>query len=78
MIRCGMPSTSVRTFRDGRDKFDNCLDALAEMERHVPGMKQEARELVERTNTVRKVKSGPDFVDLKQFGASRAKDEAPF
>ncbi len=44
------------------------------MERHVPGMKQEARELVERTNTVRKVKSGPDFVDLKQFGASRAKE----
>ena len=63
---------SIRTFNDGREKFSNCLDALAEMEEHVPGMKHDAREMVERTNKVRKVESGPDFVDLKDYGSGRA------
>ncbi|MBO4887179.1 MAG: hypothetical protein J5589_02555 [Firmicutes bacterium] len=66
---------SVRTFQDGRDKFDNCLDALSVMNKHVPGMKQDADELVARTNEVRKAKPGQkDFVDLENYGAERARE----
>ena len=54
--------------------FDNCLDALSVMNKHVPGMKQDADELVARTNEVRKAKPGQkDFVDLDRYGSARAK-----
>ena len=66
---------SVRVFQDGRDKFDNCLDALSVMKKNVPGMEQDARELVERTNEVRKVSQGDDnYVDLENYGAERARE----
>ena len=64
---------SVRTFQDGKDKFDNCLDALSIVNGHVPGLAGEASKLVERTNTVRKTKPGDEYyVDLNHYGTARA------
>ena len=64
---------SVRTFEEGRARFGNCMDALSVVSSHVPGLTPYAKDLVDRTNHVRGVKPGdPDFVDLKEYGVSRA------
>lgn len=67
---------SVRTFEDGRSKFDNCLDALSIINDNIPGLKEDCKKLVDRTNEVRKVKEGDDdFVDLDFYGSKRAQAE---
>ena len=69
---------SVRTFQDSQDRFDNSIDALAIANEHVPGLKQYAKEIVDRTNEVRKTKPGDEhFVDLAAYGAERARLHAP-
>ena len=63
----------VRTYEEGRARYDNCMDALAVAVDHVPGIKPYADAIVNRTNTVRKVNEGDkNYVDLKNFGASHA------
>ena len=65
----------VRTYDEGRARFNNCMDALAVASDSVPGLKQYADELVNRTNFVRKVHEGdPDYIDLKNFGAANAEN----
>ena len=66
---------SVRTYEEGRSRFDNCMDALSIMKDNVSGIGNNADSIVERTNSVRKVQSGQkDFVDLKNFGAKHAEE----
>ena len=69
---------SMRTFTDSQNRFDNSMDALSVMSDHVPGFKPYARELVRRTNHVRKVQPGDEnYVDLSHFGVERARTHAP-
>lgn len=66
---------SVRTFEEGRNRYDNCMDALSVVNDHVSGLRDYAKQIVDRTNKVRDVKEGDEhFVDLKDFGASRAEN----
>ncbi|MBO6159494.1 MAG: hypothetical protein J6P72_09610 [Firmicutes bacterium] len=65
---------NVRTFEGGRQRFDNCMDAMAILALHVPGMHQEAKAMEDRVNEVRKAPEGhEDHLDLRaNYGAERA------
>ena len=65
MIRCGMLSTLVRTFKDGRDKFDNCL---AIIEKVCKNRKQIATNPVTMGNTSEMYMSYP--VEVTVGGAT--------
>lgn len=54
------------------------MDALSIMNAHVPGFRPYAKELVDKTNRVRKVHAGDKhFVDLSDYGTARAKAAVP-
>ena len=66
----------VRTFEDGRDKFSCCVDSVALINKYVPGLKQEAKEMADRINTVRKTHDGDEYyVDLDKLGLQHAQQE---
>ena len=69
---------SLRAFSSSQARFDNGIDALAVAARHVPGLVQFAREIVDRTNEVRKAQPGDKgFVSLADYGTERALAHAP-
>ena len=67
---------SVRHSEDGRDRFDNALDALAILKKTIPGMKDNINLIVERINVVRRSANPKSeyHVDLEKYGVDRAKE----
>ena len=67
----------VRSSQDGRDRFDNAMDALS-----IVGLfsrdaeRMDVKELVTRVNTVRDAKtaSNKDYVSMRRYGGERAKN----
>ncbi len=69
---------SVRRTDDGKERFNNCMDSLAILKKHVPGggMQEEAKKLVDRVNEVRKAPEAgqKNHLDLSAYGGQRAKE----
>lgn len=66
---------SVRRTDDGKERFNNCMDALAILNNHVPGLRLDVKEHEDRINEVRKAPVGhKNHLDLSQFGADRAEE----
>ena len=69
---------SMRTYQSSQDRFDNSIDVLSVVNDHVPGLRRFAKQVVDKTNLVRKVKPGdPNFVDISAYGTERALRHAP-
>lgn len=69
---------SIRSITSSQKRFDNSIDVLAVANEHVPGLKPYAKEIVDRTNTVRKARpESKSYVDLSQYGTQRARANAP-
>ena len=67
---------SVRRSDDGKARFDNALDAMAIVDKYIPGSRNFVNEQVERIRKVRDVEKGNKFyVDLKNYGAENAKNK---
>lgn len=64
----------VRRTDDGKERFNNSLDALAILDKYVPGAHDMALELVGRINSVRNAdnEKNKNYVDLDNFGPKRA------
>nr|MCR5419368.1 hypothetical protein [Lachnospiraceae bacterium] len=59
---------------DGKERFNNAVDALAILSRNAPSMQQHARVFVTNINRIRKVEEGHEkFVNLDDFGTERAR-----
>ena len=67
---------SVRGSDDGKERFDNALDALGVLYRNVPGLRSHIDELVDKTNRVRGAKdpNHKDHVDIEKYGNERARE----
>lgn len=64
---------SVRITDDGKERFGNCMDALAVASRRVPGLRKDAKAHEDRVNEVRNAPEGHrDHLDLSRFGADRS------
>ena len=65
---------SIRFSDDGNDRFDNSLDALGILYKHVPGLRPQIDMMVERINIVRKSQNPAhkNHVDINKYGADRA------
>ena len=64
---------SVRITDDGKERFGNCMDALAVLSRRVPGLRKDAQAHEDRVNEVRNAPEGHrDHLDLSRFGADRS------
>ena len=73
---------AVRTTNEGQYRYENAMDALSILVDEAPKTKDQAMEIVNKTNKVRKVKeSSKDYVDLINYGEMRAaqslKDRQP-
>ena len=71
---------SVRRSDDGKERFNNALDALAVLNKHVKGAESITKDIVGRINQVRNANNEmhKDYVDIDNFGpkrAARAKEE---
>ncbi|GEM_PF-2135569 len=65
---------SSRTYFDGRERFDNAMDALSILCDYAPGMKSIAEVLTKKINAKREVnKDDLKYVRLTDFGLDRAK-----
>ena len=67
----------VRSSQDGRDRFDNAMDALSIVSLFSrDAERMDVKELVTRVNTVRDAKtaSNKDFVSMRKHGGERAKN----
>ncbi|MCR5103666.1 MAG: hypothetical protein K6B68_04330 [Eubacterium sp.] len=65
---------SVRVRDNGKARFENAVDALAIINKYVPGSHTIVEGQVNRINGVRKVKAGDRyFIDIEQHGANNAK-----
>ena len=65
---------SVRVRDNGKARFENAVDALAIINKFVPGSREIIQKQVNRINVVRGVKAGERyFVDLENHGANNAK-----
>ena len=62
---------AVRWTDNGKERFNNALDALGVMVKHIPGAESQIQKVVGRINDVRWERNA---VDLKQFGAERAEN----
>ncbi len=60
---------AVRWSDNGKERFNNTLDALGIMDKYVPGVKSQIDTVVARVNYVRWERNA---VDLSKFGADRA------
>ena len=67
---------SVRSTDDGKERFDNALDALGVLYKNVPGLRSHIDELVDKTNRVRGAKdpNHKDHVDIEKYGNERARE----
>ena len=66
---------SVRFWDSGKERFNNCMDSLAILKKHIPGMRQETQAIQDRVNEVRNVSPDhKDYLDLSQYGAARAEN----
>ena len=64
---------SVRRDSEGRARFDNAMDALAIVNKYIPGSRYFVREQVDRINKVRGVRPGDrNYMDLSNHGAQNA------
>ena len=65
---------SIRFSDDGKDRFDNALDALGILYKHLPKLKPQIDIMVERINNVRKSQDSAhkNHVDINKYGADRA------
>ena len=67
---------SIRFSDDGKDRFDNALDALGILYKHLPKLKPQIDTMVERINIVRKSKdpAHKNHVDINKYGVERAEN----
>ena len=67
---------SVRSTDDGKERFDNALDALGVLYRNVPVLRSHIDELVDKTNRVRGAKdpNHKDHVDIEKYDNERARE----
>ncbi|SNU04470.1 hypothetical protein SAMN06297422_10111 [Lachnospiraceae bacterium] len=66
---------NVRVGGDGKARFDNALDAMAILNKYVPGCRNFVDEQVNRIREVRKVQPGHKYyVDINNHGALKAKE----
>lgn len=67
---------SVRSSEDGKERFDNALDALGMLYKNVPGLRPHIKEIVDRINHVRKAEdpNHKDHVDIEKYGSERARE----
>ena len=65
---------SIRFSDDGKDRFDNSLDALAVMNKYIPGCRKVVDKTVDRINIVRNAREAEKkgHVDIENYGADRA------
>ncbi len=65
---------SIRFSDDGKDRFDNSIDALAVMNKYVPGSRRVIDNIVDRINIVRDAREAEKkgHVDITKYGADRA------
>ncbi|MBQ6231436.1 MAG: hypothetical protein IJJ74_10025 [Eubacterium sp.] len=65
---------SIRFSDDGKDRFDNSIDALAVMNKYVPGSRRVIDNIVDRINIVRDAREAEKkgHVDIANYGADRA------
>lgn len=65
---------SIRFSDDGKDRFDNALDALGILYKHLPRLRPQIDIMVERINIVRKSQdpAHKNHVDINKYGADRA------
>ena len=65
----------VRTYEDGRDRFDNALDALGNLYEYVPNSRSNITPIVDRINNKRDAKIGSEkYVDIQKYSGKRAED----
>lgn len=67
---------SIRFSDDGKDRFDNALDALGILYKHLPKLKPQIDIMVERINIVRKSQdpAHKNHVDINKYGVERAEN----
>ena len=65
---------SIRFSDDGKDRFDNALDALGILYKHLPRLRPQIDMMVERINIVRKSQdpAHKNHVDINKYGTDRA------
>ena len=67
---------SIRFSDDGKDRFDNALDALGILYKHLPKLKPQIDIMVERINIVRKSQdpAHKNHVNINKYGVERAEN----